>query len=162
MCNNKLNDYAHDYVEVIIVNRKRFTTALIAAMTIGALCLGVAACGGKQPEPTETETETTEVTTTTTTTAPTTTLTIYSGPRATTEEVTWQETKLESPQTYYVKVTKGEFLNVRSGPGTKYEKVGTLTRGQSVTVVAKANGIWYKTQDGYFISDTYLSGKIRN
>ena len=153
MCNNKLNDYAHDYVEVIIVNRKRFTTALIAAMTIGALCLGVAACGGKQPEPTETETETTEVTTTTTTTAPTTTLTIYSGPRA---------TKLESPQTYYVKVTKGEFLNVRSGPGTKYEKVGTLTRGQSVTVVAKANGIWYKTQDGYFISDTYLSGKIPN
>ena len=158
MCNNKLNDYAHDYVEVIIVNRKRFTTALIAAMTIGALCLGVAACGGKQPEPTETETETTEVTTT----APTTTLTIYSGPRATTEEVTWQETKLESPQTYYVKVSKGEFLNVRSGPGTKYEKVGTLTRGQSVTVVAKANGIWYKTQDGYFISDTYLSGKIPN
>jgi hypothetical protein len=162
LCNNKLNDYAHAYVEVIIVNRKKFTTALIAAMTIGALCLGVAACGGKQPEPTETETETTEITTTTTTTAPTTTLTVWSGPMATTEEVTWKETKLEAPATYYVKVNKGEFLNVRSGPGTTYEKVGALTRGQSVTVVAKANGIWYKTQDGYFISDTYLSGKIPN
>lgn len=162
MCNNNINDYAHAYVEVIIVNRKRFTTALIAAMMVGALCLGIAACGGKTPETSNTETETSEITTTTTTTAPTTTLTEYSGPRTNTEEVTWKETQLEAPATYYVKVSKGEFLNVRSGPGTKYEKVGTLTRGQSVTVVARANGIWYKTQDGYFISETYLSGKIPN
>ena len=161
MCFNIVNDYAHVYVEVIIVNRKRFTLALVAAMTIGALCLGIAACG-KKPEPTETETETSEVTTTTTTTAPTTTLTEYSGPMQNTTEVNWKETALESPATYYVKVSKGEFLNVRSGPGTSYPIVAKLTRGQSVTVVARSNGIWYKTQDGYFISETYLSGKIPN
>ena len=161
MCFNIVNDYAHVYVEVIIVNRKRFTLALVAAMTIGALCLGIAACG-KKPEPTETETETSEVTTTTTTTAPTTTLTEYSGPMQNTTEVNWKETQLEQPATYYVKVSKGEFLNVRSGPGTSYPIVAKLTRGQSVTVVARSNGIWYKTQDGYFISETYLSGKIPN
>ena len=135
-----------------------------AAMCMAALLLfaPAAGCGGKTPETSNTETETSEITTTTTTTAPTTTLTEYAGPRPTTEEVTWKETQLEAPATYYVKVSKGEFLNVRSGPGTKYEKVGTLTRGQSVTVVARANGIWYKTQDGYFISETYLSGKIPN
>ena len=147
MCFNIVNDYAHVYVEVIIVNRKRFTLALV---------------GGKKPEPTETTTETSEVTTTTTTTAPTTTLTEYSGPMQNTTEVNWKETQLESPATYYVKVSKGEFLNVRSGPGTSYPIVAKLTRGQSVTVVARSNGIWYKTQDGYFISETYLSGKIPN
>lgn len=143
------------------MNRKRFTTALVAAMMVAALCLGVAACK-KKPEPSETSESTSEITTTTTTTVPTTTLTEYSGPMQNTEEMTWSETQLESPQTYYVKVSKGEFLNVRKGPGTKYDKVGTLTRGQSVTVVARSNGIWYKTQDGYFISETYLSGKIPN
>ena len=107
MCNNNINDYAHAYVEVIIVNRKRFTTALIAAMMVGALCLGIAACGGKTPETSNTETETSEITTTTTTTAPTTTLTEYSGPRPNTEEVTWKETQLEAPATYYVKVCRG-------------------------------------------------------
>ena len=79
-----------------------------------------------------------------------------------TTEVNWKETQLESPATSYVKVSKGEFLNVRSGPGTSYPIVAKLTRGQSVTVVARSNGIWYKTQDGYFISETYLSGKIPN
>ena len=162
MCNNNVNDYAHAYVEVIIVNRKRFTKALIAAMTIGALCLGIAACGGKKPEPTQTETETSEITTTTTTTAPTTTLTEYAGPMQNNTEVNWKETQLESPQTYYVKVNKNEFLNVRNGPGTSYDIVAKLTRGQSLTVVARANGIWYKTQDGYFVSETYLSGKMPN
>ena len=161
MCFNIVNDYAHVYVEVIIVNRKRFTLALVAAMTVGALCLGIAACG-KKPEPTETTESTTEATTTTTTTAPTTTLTEYSGPMQNTTEVNWTETPLEQPATYYVKVSKGEYLNVRNGPGTKYERVASLTRGQTVTVVARANGIWYKTQDGFFVSETYLSGKMPN
>ena len=142
------------------MNRKRFTTALAAALMAGVICIGVVGC--KKEEPTETTTETTEQTTTTTTTVPTTTLTMFSGPMVNDTEVNWTETKLESPKTLYVVVTKGEFLNVRNGPGTTYDKVGTLTRGQSVTVVAVAKNIWYKTNDGFFVSDTYLSTKIPN
>ena len=158
MCNNNLNEYA----EVIFVNRKRFTTALLAAMMIGVIGLGAVACKGKtDPKATETS-ETTELTTTTTTTIPTTTLTEYTGPLPNDEEITWTETPLDTPATYYANVSKGEFLNVRKGPGTKYEKVGTLTRGQSITVVAKASGGWYKTQDGFYVSETYLSGTMPN
>ena len=142
------------------MNRKRFTLALIASMMIGVTCLGLAAC--KKTEPTETSVESSEETTTTTTTIPTTTLTEYTGPLTNDEEITWTETQLESPATYYCNVSKGEFLNVRKGPGTKYEKVGTLTRGQSIVVVAKAGGGWYKTQDGFYVSETYLSGTMPN
>lgn len=142
------------------MNRKRFTLALIASIMIGVTCFGLAAC--KKAEPTETSLESTELTTTTTTTVPTTTLTEYTGPLTNTEEITWTETQLESPATYYCNVSNGEFLNVRSGPGTKYEKVGTLTRGQSIVVVAKAGGGWYKTQDGFYVSETYLSGTMPN
>ena len=154
MCNNKLYDYA----EVIIVNRKRFTTVLIAAMLTGVMALSLAAC--KKTKPTETTLESTEQTTTTTTTIPTTTLTEYSGPLINSEEISWTETNLETPATYYAKVTKGEFLNVRKGPGVGYEKVGTLTRGQAVVCVAKASGGWYKTQDGFYVSETYLTGTM--
>lgn len=144
------------------MNRKRFTTALLAAMMIGVIGLGAVACKGKtDPKATETS-ETTEQTTTTTTTIPTTTLTEYTGPLPNDEEITWNETPLETPATYYANVSKGEFLNVRKGPGTTYEKVGTLTRGQSITVVAKASGGWYKTQDGFYVSETYLSGTMPN
>ena len=142
------------------MNRKRFTTALIAAMMVCTLSLGAVACK-KKPEPTET-TETTEETTTTTTTVATTSLPEFKGPMTNNEEVTWRETQLESPATYYVAVSKNEFLNVRKGPGTKYDKVGTLTRGQSIKVVAKAGNGWYKTEDGFFVSETYLSGKMPN
>lgn len=143
------------------MNRKRFTTALIAAMMVGALSLGAVACK-KKPAPTESTPVTSEITTTTTTTVPTTTLPEYSGPLTNDEEVTWTETNLEQPVTYYAVVSKGEFLNVRKGPGTTYEKVGTLTRGQSVVCVAKASGGWFKTQDGFYVSETYLSGTMPN
>ncbi len=96
------------------MNKKRFTTALAAALMAGVICIGVVGC--KKEEPTETTTETTEQTTTTTTTVPTTTLTMFSGPMVNDTEVNWTETKLESPKTLYVVVTKGEFLNVRNGP----------------------------------------------
>ena len=55
----------------------------------------------------------------------------------------------------YVKVSEGEFLNVRKGPNTTYEKAASLTRGQEVTVVGMS-GQWYKTSDGYYIYQDYL------
>ena len=98
------------------MNRKRFTTALIAGMMVTVMAIGIAAC--KKTKPTESTLDSSEQTTTTTTTIPTTTLPEYSGPLTNNEEITWTETQLESPATYYANVTKGEFLNVRKGPGT--------------------------------------------
>lgn len=43
-------------------------------------------------------------------------------------------------------------LNVRSGPGKTYKKVGTLKKGTSVTIVSKKSGwdkIKYKNHTGY-------------
>lgn len=95
------------------MNRKRFTTALIASMMIGVICLGVVACK-KNPDPSASDSAvSSEQTTTTTTTAPTTTLTEWTGPLTNSQEITWTETQLDQPTTYYVKVSPGEFLNVR-------------------------------------------------
>ena len=136
------------------------TAIVMATAMVTVMAIGLAAC--KKTKPTESTLESSEQTTTTTTTIPTTTLPEYSGPLTNNEEITWTETQLETPATYYANVTKGEFLNVRKGPGTGYEKIGTLTRGQAVTVVAKASGGWYKTQDGFYVSETYLTGTIPN
>lgn len=43
-------------------------------------------------------------------------------------------------------------LNVRSGPGTTYDKVATLTSGTQVTILAEENG-WYKIDSGYVSAD---------
>ena len=142
------------------MNRKRFTVALVAAMMIGIIGLGAVACkkntDPSQPDPSDTS----EQTTTTTTTVPTTTLTEWTGPLVNDQEITWTESQLEQPVTYYANVSSGNFLNVRKGPGTNYSKVGTLTRGQSVVVVAKCSGGWYKTQDGFYVSENYLSASM--
>jgi len=51
----------------------------------------------------------------------------------------------------------GSGLNVRSGPGSSYEKVASLTNGSKVTILASENG-WYKVdygngKTGYVSSD---------
>lgn len=51
----------------------------------------------------------------------------------------------------YVQVTEGP-LNVRSGPDTSYEKVGSLAAGQVVKGTLLGNG-WYQTDSGYISGD---------
>ena len=54
-------------------------------------------------------------------------------------------------------VTTGS-LNVRSGPGTSYARVGSLRRGTTVTIVDKVSG-WYKITSGSltgYVSDDYI------
>lgn len=46
-------------------------------------------------------------------------------------------------------------LNIRSGPDTSHQKVGTLTLGTQVTIQGEENG-WYKIEKGYISSD-YIS-----
>ena len=52
-------------------------------------------------------------------------------------------------------------LNVRSGPGTGYGKVGSISRGMTVLVLSSSNGwshiLYNGTQTGY-VSAQYLSG----
>lgn len=56
-------------------------------------------------------------------------------------------------------------LNVRSGPGTSYERIGSLLNGNTVNVLEDAGGGWYKisysgtggvTVEGYIMGD-YIS-----
>lgn len=140
------------------MNSKLAAARITAGMLVGVMVLSFAACG-KKTKPTIASTTTSEQITTTTTTAPTTKLTTYSGPLTNDQPVTWKETTLDQQVTYYAKVTKGEFLNIRKGPGTEYTKVGTLTRGQSIVVVARTSNGWYKTIDGFYASETYLQKK---
>lgn len=47
-------------------------------------------------------------------------------------------------------------LNVRSGAGTSYSKVGTLSRNESVEVVSVSNG-WAQLSDGTYVAYKYLT-----
>lgn len=60
---------------------------------------------------------------------------------------------VSQPETFYVNVT--DSLSIRSGPGTDYEKVGSLQRGKQVTV-EYWEGNWAFIGGGY-ISGDYLS-----
>lgn len=140
------------------MNSKMTAVKLSAGMLIGVMALSAVACG-KKSKPTIDTAPSTSLITTTTTTAPTTSLQVYKGPLTNDQQVTWKETTLDQQVTYYAKVTKGEFLNLRKGPGTEYTKIGTLSRGQTVVVVARTSNGWYKTIDGFYASETYLSKK---
>ena len=140
------------------MNSKMTAVKISAGMLIGVMALSVVACG-KKNKPTIDTAPSTSMITTTTTAAPTTKLTTFTGPLTNDQQVTWKETTLDQQVTYYAKVTKGEFLNLRKGPGTEYTKIGTLSRGQTVVVVARTSNGWYKTIDGFYASETYLSKK---
>ena len=140
------------------MNSKMTAVKISAGMLIGVMALSAVACG-KKSKPTIDTAPSTSMITTTTTTAPTTSLSMYTGPLVNDQQVTWKETTLDQQVTYYAKVTKGEFLNRRKGPGTEYTKIGTLSRGQSVVVVARTSNGWYKTIDGFYASETYLQKK---
>ena len=54
----------------------------------------------------------------------------------------------------YLKVTASA-LNVRSGPGTDYDRVRKLTAGAVVMAVEEASDGWYQIEDGY-VSAEYV------
>ncbi|HHY81768.1 MAG TPA: SH3 domain-containing protein [Clostridiales bacterium] len=65
-----------------------------------------------------------------------------------------QPEETEKPTTVTATVTASS-LNVRSGPGTGYSKVGSLSKGTTVTILSSSNG-WYKIQKGSLVG--YVSG----
>lgn len=66
-----------------------------------------------------------------------------------------------SPNTQAVVVNAGGGLNVRSGPGTSYDRVASISNGDQVTILEAAEGGWYRIDcggsvEGYVLGD-YLS-----
>lgn len=57
----------------------------------------------------------------------------------------------DAEQPAYVKVVEGP-LNIRSGAGTEFDKVGSLSTGRVVEVLGAENG-WYKIEAGYICGD---------
>jgi len=140
---------------------KKFASLIMTVSLIFTMGICLTACSGddkpKETETTPSSESVEETTTTTTTEATTSAISEMTGPLPTTESVTWTLNQLQEPQSLYSKVSGGNFLNVRTGPGTTYPKAGTLTRGQVVKVVAKTNNNWYQTEDGFYISAEYLT-----
>jgi uncharacterized protein YkwD len=68
------------------------------------------------------------------------------------------------PETFQVEIFSASMyasrsLNVRSGPSTEYEKLGSLSQNQEVQVTGKASTGWYQIQFGdslAYVSDRYL------
>lgn len=56
-------------------------------------------------------------------------------------------------------VTNGNPLNIRTGPGTGYKVMGTLSNGSTVQVFGYSNG-WYKLANGGWISSAWTVGGI--
>lgn len=65
-----------------------------------------------------------------------------------------------SPMEGTVYASSRSGLNVRSGPSTDYDKIGTLQYGQEITVTGKIGEDWYQIRysDGYgYVSVQYVS-----
>ncbi len=66
-------------------------------------------------------------------------------------EYTAPATAEEAAESLYIRVTEGP-LNIRSGPGTGYSRVGTLAQGRTVKVLSVSGG-WYGVEGGYVSAD---------
>ena len=109
-----------------------------------------------EPETETTETETTETETTETTETEATKadeqLQSEAG-QTTSEESNYTVTPMTA--TLYAQ----QAVNLRQGPGTTYDKTGSLSTNQSVEVTGYtdvASGKWYQLSNGSFVSSKYL------
>ena len=76
------------------------------------------------------------------------------------QEDTQPEAQPEAPAKTFGMVSASS-LNVRSGPGTSYEKVRSLAGGTQIELLETLDG-WYRVEDGYVSADyiTILDGSI--
>lgn len=132
---------------------------IVSSAVIIGMAFSVAACSkedDKRPE-TSLTTSSTSTTMITIENVPETTLFVFREPiEENDQEVTWQETELQSELPKYVKINS-DYLRVRKGPGTEYDQVAALTKNMLVIVVAKTQNNWYKLDSGYYVSGEYLS-----
>lgn len=137
------------------MKQHRVPKTAVAAVLSFILLVGIVSCGEKTKETSDTsdtsESESAVIT------EMTTTLTDYSGPLPSNDvAVSWQETEIDET-VRYAYVSDGNFLRVRSGPGTDYDIVATLTSDMQVVVVAVTSNGWYKLSDGFYVSGDFLT-----
>jgi len=70
-----------------------------------------------------------------------------------TEPTTPPVTETEESATYYATAE----INLRTGPSTEYESIGTYYRGDVITVVASTSNGWKKLDEGKYVISDYLS-----
>ena len=66
-----------------------------------------------------------------------------------------------TPSDWCAGTVTGSGVNMRSGPGTSYSSITTLSKGAAVTLLGKSGG-WYKIQYGSktgYMSESYVSPK---
>lgn len=141
------------------MNEKRLRSSLVLALLIAGVA-ATSACGsgaGSETTLSSSSESTAAVNTTTVATTTMVTVPVISGTFAVNSEpMVWEETPIDPAKTMYVQLEK-DFLKVRTGPGTSYIQVASLTDGMAVTVVAKTEDNWYKLSDGYFVFGKYLT-----
>ena len=136
--------------------RKEIVKKIIALTVIAMTLIGFAACSKKTSE-TTVATSDTSASTEASTTAATTSLPQYVGPLpSNSESVTWTETAI-TEKVMYAFVSEGNFLRVRTGPGTDYDIAASLTSDMEVVVVAQTSNGWYKLNDGFYVSGDFLT-----
>lgn len=78
------------------------------------------------------------------------------------QDIPSQDIQPETPAlesgTGYIKVTTS-VLNIRSGPGTSYEKTGKVRAGKILAVLEKLDG-WYKVEEGYVSADYVMETNV--
>lgn len=81
------------------------------------------------------------------------------------QEIASTETPAPEAPTYTVEPIDNQIMyaqqsvNLRQGPSTEYDKVGSLSTNQQVTVTGKVtmdNSIWYQLSTGEFVASKYL------
>ena len=60
----------------------------------------------------------------------------------------WMISYATAQETLPCRGTATTVLNVRSGPGTSYARVGQLSRGQEVNVIQKSSNNWVQIEFG--------------
>lgn len=166
---------------------KRLLSLILSLLVVIAMFAGCANSANGEVDAPNTEltddtaitTTTPEITTETTTTAPevtttepTTTEAATTTTEATTEVTTTTEATTTTAQTTTVTTVRIEDMsgymyvkasvNVRSGPGVSYDRIGHLDLGEEVKITGKAENGWYRIEfeDGeYFASGSYLTSE---
>ena len=77
-----------------------------------------------------------------------------------TSETTTQTTIGESTHNAIVYATR--VINLRTGPGTSYESIRQLSRGDRIDVIAVTTNGWYKTIRGNYVSAQYTQAEPIN
>ena len=71
---------------------------------------------------------------------------------ATTTTTTEATTESIGESELYMTVYAAEDMNLRTGPGTEYDRVRTLNAGDAIDVVAITDNGWYRTYNGNYVA----------